>query len=179
MQLSWGFSPWRPFQQLRAPPRQVQLTGTNWPDRGLDRHPHTQERKQLDTGQTNFLFSKMWYYHPDTTALFQIHLGSLSRTNSRPCLQVPCKKDKAMQQPPTGIRPPHTHTWAHPSLLRTPLGEAQSYWQPAATHPVYIYECPRLRSPGEFASEISLELRSCSLNAALSEAGAKPSECTA
>lgn len=110
MQLSWGFSPWRPFQQLRAPPRQVQLTGTNWPDRGLDRHPHTQERKQLNTGQTNFLFSKMWYYHPDTTALFQIHLGSLSRTNSRPCLQVPCKKDKAMQQPPTGIRPPpHTH----------------------------------------------------------------------
>lgn len=91
--------------------------------RGLDRHTHTQERKQLDTGQTNFLFSKMWYYHPDTTALFQIHLGSLSRTNSRPCLQVPCKKDKAMQQPPTGIGPPPTHTPGHIHLSSEPPWE--------------------------------------------------------
>lgn len=77
-----------------------------------------------------------------------------------------------------GNQTPPTHAPGHiPCLLRTPPGEAQSHWQPAAAHPVYIYKCPRLRSPGEFASEISLELRSCSLNAALSGAGAKPSEC--
>lgn len=104
-----------------APPCQAQLTGTNRPDRGLDRHLHTQEHKQWDAGQTNFLFSKARYYHTDTMALLQIHLGSLSRTNPRPR-----RKDKALQQPPRGISSPHT-PGNIPSLLRTPLGRGWSF----------------------------------------------------
>lgn len=178
LQLSWGFSPWCPFQQLQAPPPVVQLTGTNWPGGGLDRHLHTQECKQLDTGQTNFLFSEAWYYHTDTMALFQIHLGSLSRTNLRPCLQVLCKKDKEMHQPPTRNQTP-PHTWVHP------ISPQDSPWERhrviSSQQPPSLFtpgKCKRLRSPSAFASEISLELMSCSLNTALSGAGVKPSDCT-
>lgn len=86
----------------------------------------TQERKHLDTGQTNFLFSKASYYRTDRMALLQICLGNLSRTDLRPRLQVPCKKDKEMHQPPTGIRPQtHLGTSHLSSGLR--LGEAHRY----------------------------------------------------
>lgn len=87
--------------------------------------PSSSQPGTQTAGQTNFLFSKACYYHTDTMALSQIHPGSLSRTNLRPC-----KKDKETHSPPTGIRPPHI-----PSLLRTPLGRGTESL--AATQPVY------------------------------------------
>lgn len=110
--------------------------GTNWPDGALDHHLHTQERKQLDTGQTNLLFSKVSYYSADRMTLFQICLGSLSRTNLRPCLQVPCKKDKEMHPPPPGISFPPTSGHI-PSLLRTPLGRGAPALA-ASSHPACL-----------------------------------------
>lgn len=97
--------------------------------------PSSSQPGTQTAGQTNFLFSKACYYHTDTMALSQIHPGSLSRTNLRPC-----KKDKAASH---GNQTP-THTRAHPI---SPQDSAWERHRVISSHPACLHSGSDCEAP--------------------------------